>query len=69
MKGIKASVSQAASLTQPLWSYTKTYFIGECEYMCDQHESWGFLNQPAIPGPFQLCSYFPGPLGDGWEQV
>lgn len=69
IKSIKASLSQATSLPQPLCSRTKIYFIWQCEYMCDQHECWGFKTQPEIPGPFQLCFYFIGPLGDCWEQV
>ena len=38
VKSKKASVSQAASLTHLLCFCTKTCFIWECKYMCDQHE-------------------------------
>lgn len=68
LKNIKASRAKLRAYLN-LFALAKIHFIWQCEYMCDHHECWRFKNQPAIPGPFQLCFYFTGPHGDCWEQV
>lgn len=64
----KASVSQAASFTHPLFSCTKRYFIWECEYVCDLHED-SILKSASNPWAISDVSLLHraswGPLGAG----